>query len=123
MHKSGVGSGLIFAFGVAACAPMPTKEFPSAVNGTYINQCGNPLILRDGVLEYSGQKVPYDVERSKNAYAIKTSLRIIAKNGCAEIENGPMEFYLLADFETPPETLEISGYDEKIVFRRIDPSR
>jgi hypothetical protein len=123
MHKSGVGSGLIVAFGVAACAPMPTKELPSTVNGTYINQCCNPLILRDGVMEYSGQKVPYDVERSKNAHAITTSLRIIAKNGRAEIEDGPMEFYLIADFRTPPETLKITGYDEEIVFRRVDPSR
>jgi hypothetical protein len=123
MPKTGVSSPLIVALAIASCGPTPTNEPSSIVNGTYLNACCKPLTLRDGVLEYSGQRVPYHVERSKNGHAITTSLKIVAKNGRAEIEDGPMEFYLMADFQTPPETLELMGYEEKIVFTRVDPSR
>ncbi len=74
--------GLLFVFGLIWLVTPPYKPPPQSwANGTYVNACCAPLVLRDGGLTSGNETVRYAVSDDKRGHGIDVARAIGVRRG------------------------------------------
>jgi hypothetical protein len=79
--------GMLLVFGIIYLA-MPRSVPPSQswADGTYVNACCAPLVLRNGVLETRGRTTRYIVSEAKYGYQLEVPTGIGVQRGKVRFE-------------------------------------
>ena len=110
--------GMLLVFGIIYWA-MPRRVPPSQswANGTYVNACCAPLVLRNGVLETQGINTRYVVSEAKYGYQLEVPAGIGVRRGAVRFEGSAVVVHFNNDSMARPalheaKSLHLSDLDK-----------
>ena len=95
--------GMLLVFGIIYVA-MPRRVPPSQswADGTYVNACCAPLILRNGILETQGRTTRYVVSEAKYGFQLEVPIGIGVRSGAVRFEGSAVNVHFNNDSMARP---------------------